>query len=123
MQIILTQDEIIKALDTYVRSQINIAQDQDIIIDLKAGRGENGYSATLDIVQSKPKTNGVTFTPAASTYRSPLASAPISVAQPDEPEDVADATDSVDEDDAPAVEEVPAASSGRSIFTKAKISA
>lgn len=120
MQITLNHEEILKALDIYVRSQINIAQDQDIIIDLKAGRGENGYSATLDIVQSKVTKNGVTFTPAATAYRSPLTSAPISVAQADEPEAVADAAD---EDDVPAVEEAPVAVSGRSIFTKAKISA
>lgn len=123
MQITLNHDEILKALDIYVRSQINIAQDQDIIIDLKAGRGENGYSATLDIVQSKPKTNGVASIPAATAYRSPLASAPVSVAQADEPEAVADATDTIDVDDAPIMQEVPVATAGRSIFTKAKISA
>ena len=123
MQITLNHEEILKALDIYVRSQINIAQDHDIIIDLKAGRGENGYSATLDIVQSKPKTNGVSFTPAATAYRSPLASASVSVAQADEPEAQADVSDSVDADDAPTIEEAPVALAGRSIFSKAKISA
>ena len=49
MQITLNQDEILVAIETYVRSQINIADNQEISIDLKAGRGENGYSATLDI--------------------------------------------------------------------------
>lgn len=53
MQITLNQDEILDALKAYVRTQINISEDQDILIDMKAGRGENGYTATLDIV---PKT-------------------------------------------------------------------
>ena len=50
MQITLNHDEIVSALQTYVRSQITVAEDQDIVIDLKAGRGDNGFSATLDIV-------------------------------------------------------------------------
>lgn len=50
MQITLNQDEIMNALENYVRSQINLAENQKIDIDLKAGRGENGFSATLDIV-------------------------------------------------------------------------
>lgn len=53
MQITLNQDEIIDAVKAYVRSQINIASNQDIVIDLRAGRGENGFTATLDIVPAK----------------------------------------------------------------------
>ena len=49
MQITLNQDEILEALEAYVRNQINLAPNMEIEIDLKAGRGENGYSATLDI--------------------------------------------------------------------------
>ena len=49
MQITLNQEEILEALDTYVRSQITISENQEISIDLKAGRGENGFTATLDI--------------------------------------------------------------------------
>ncbi len=55
MQITLNQDEILVALENYVRSQINIATGQEVSIDLKAGRGENGFSATLDIVPAKVK--------------------------------------------------------------------
>lgn len=50
MQIILSQDEIIAALTAYVGKLINIAEGNEVTIDLKAGRGENGYSATVDIV-------------------------------------------------------------------------
>lgn len=50
MQITLNEAEIMNALEIYVRSQINIARNQRISIDLKAGRGDNGYSATLEIL-------------------------------------------------------------------------
>ncbi|MCA8869074.1 MAG: hypothetical protein KDA67_10520 [Rhodobacteraceae bacterium] len=50
MQITLNQDEILTAIENYVRSQINIADNQRSEIDLKAGRGEYGFTATLDIV-------------------------------------------------------------------------
>ena len=62
MQITLNEVEILSALETYVRSQITVAEDQKIVFDLKAGRGDNGFSATLDIMSSdtpvtaKPKT-------------------------------------------------------------------
>lgn len=62
MQITLNQDEIMEALKNYAFTIINVAPGNDINIDLKAGRGENGYSATLDIVPQqltsdhKPKT-------------------------------------------------------------------
>lgn len=50
MQITLNQDEIIEALKEYAFRVVNVAPGNDITIDLKAGRGENGYSATLDII-------------------------------------------------------------------------
>lgn len=46
----LNHEEIETSIQNYVRSQINVADNQDIVIDLKAGRGENGFSANLDIV-------------------------------------------------------------------------
>lgn len=49
MQITLSEEEILTAIDDFVRKQVNIADDQEISIELKAGRGENGYTATLDI--------------------------------------------------------------------------
>ena len=57
MQITLNHDEILEALDAYVRTQIAIAPGQQVTIDLKAGRGENGFSATLDIVPVSRKTS------------------------------------------------------------------
>lgn len=63
MQITLNHDEILEALDAYVRTQIAIAPGQQVTIDLKAGRGENGFSATLDIV---PAARSKTVIPAPS---------------------------------------------------------
>lgn len=53
MQITLNQDEILEAVKSYVRGQINIAANQDILIELRATRGETGFTATLDIVPAK----------------------------------------------------------------------
>ena len=53
MQITLNQDEILEALKDYAFRVINVAPGNDITIDLKAGRGENGYTATLDIVPKR----------------------------------------------------------------------
>ena len=50
MQITLNQEEIEIALKNYVNEQVNIREGHEINIDLKAGRGENGFSATIDIV-------------------------------------------------------------------------
>lgn len=50
MQITMNQEEIVEAVKAYVYRQIRVNEDQDITIDFKAGRGENGISATLDIV-------------------------------------------------------------------------
>lgn len=49
MQITLNQDEINAALEVYVRSQINIADNQEFSIDFNAGRAPNGPTATIDI--------------------------------------------------------------------------
>lgn len=50
MQITLNHEEIVAALEAHARKLINIAPGNTLQIELKAGRGENGYSATLDIV-------------------------------------------------------------------------
>ena len=68
MQIILTQDEIVGAIETYVRDQITITETQEIDIELRSGRGDNGYTATLNIrpisvavaSNNKPKTKVTT---------------------------------------------------------------
>ena len=50
MQITLNQTEIETALRRYVNDQVNIREGHDITIDLKAGRGPEGFTATIDIV-------------------------------------------------------------------------
>ena len=54
MQIILEQNEIEQALVAYATSIIQLKDDQDVSIDMKAGRGDNGYSATLNITTKAP---------------------------------------------------------------------
>lgn len=49
MQIIIVQSEIESAIRDFVKSQINISEGMEITISLKAGRGDDGYSATIDI--------------------------------------------------------------------------
>lgn len=50
MQITLNHEELLQAIESHARKLINIAPGNTLQIELKAGRGENGYSATLDIV-------------------------------------------------------------------------
>lgn len=54
MQIILEEHEIKAALVAYANSIVQVKDDQEISIDMKAGRGDNGYTATLSI-QPKPQ--------------------------------------------------------------------
>lgn len=49
MQITLNQEEIDQAVQDFVRSQINIADNQEVSIDFTAGRGPNGLSAAINI--------------------------------------------------------------------------
>ena len=50
MQMMLNENEILAAIRAYALQLVNISDKAQISIDLKAGRGENGYTATLDIV-------------------------------------------------------------------------
>ncbi|MNO13150.1 hypothetical protein D3C76_27760 [compost metagenome] len=50
MQITLNQLEIEAALKAYILNQININDGMEIVIDLKATRGEAGTTAIIDIV-------------------------------------------------------------------------
>ena len=117
MQITLNQDEIFSALDAYVRSQISVKDGMEISIDMKAGRGENGYSATIDIVPegtakaapvtaAAPVSKGNPFAkPAAATPTTPVetpveetpveeASAPVEAETPTEEASVEEAAES-----------------------------
>lgn len=55
MQITLKQDEIETAIRSYVSGQVNIVEGNDVLIDLKAGRGPEGFTATIDIVPAGTK--------------------------------------------------------------------
>lgn len=66
MQIILTESEILESIESFVRKQINVADGMAIDIELKAGRGENGFTATLDIhPQDTPKATVASVSAAA----------------------------------------------------------
>lgn len=49
MQITLNEEEIKDAIVGYVSTQIKIEANQRIDVELKAGRGDSGHTATLDI--------------------------------------------------------------------------
>lgn len=143
MQIILTQDEILEALEAAVRTQIAIAEGQSVSIELKAGRGENGFSATLDIVPaaranlrattvSAPMSQTAPATAAPAPKASPFKAAPKAVT-PEPTEEATEPTQEAQEEDpapeipneddtAPAAaDEAPApAANPRSIFSKIK---
>ena len=55
MQITLNQAEIEKAIQNYVNEQVNIRDGQEVSIDLRAGRGPEGFTATIDIVPAGSK--------------------------------------------------------------------
>lgn len=107
MQIILTEDEIRGAVDTYVRSQINIADNQDIKVDFTAGRGPNGLSATLDIrakavapASKKPVTRLAEVRSVAAEAPKPIP--PVEI-QPEPPADEPEAQPEAPADDEPEV--------------------
>lgn len=52
MQITLNQTEIEAALREYVNGRVTIQEGVQIIIDLKAGRGPEGFTATIDLVET-----------------------------------------------------------------------
>lgn len=49
MQISLNQTEIEQAIKEFVRKQVTISDTQKLDIELRAGRGDNGYTATLEV--------------------------------------------------------------------------
>lgn len=83
MQITLDHTEILKALDNYVRTLIDIKPNQSIAVAMKAGRLENGFSATLDIVTAEQEAGetAVAAAPVAEAVTVPV-SAPVAKATP-----------------------------------------
>jgi len=57
MQITLIQEEIESAIDSFVRNALGLNNTQTMTVDLKAGRGEHGYTAMIDIALVTPHTN------------------------------------------------------------------
>lgn len=56
MQITLIQSEIEQALKNYINDIMSVKEGMEIEIQLKATRGEEGTTAIIDIIPSKPKT-------------------------------------------------------------------
>ena len=76
MQIILPQSELEAAIAEYVHGIMNIKEGNTMTIDLRAGRGLDGFTATVDIVKSGTAIPAKTVVPAA------VIPAPVPVAAP-----------------------------------------
>lgn len=128
MQITLNQDEIFSALDAYVRSQISVKDGMEISIDMKAGRGENGYSATIDIVPEGTAKAAAATAPISkgNPFAKPATAAsttPVETPAEETPVEEASALveEATQEPEAPAEEGAePATKPAGSIFSKAK---
>ena len=66
MQLILPQSELETAITEYVHGIMNIKDGNTMTIDLKAGRGLDGFTATVDIVKSGTPVPAKTVVPAAT---------------------------------------------------------
>ena len=66
MQLILPQSELETAITEYVHGIMNIKDGNTMTIDLKAGRGLDGFTATVDIVISGTPVPAKTVVPAAT---------------------------------------------------------
>ena len=74
MRITLVQAEIEAALRAYVFSQINVAEGQDITIDFKNTRGEDGATAEINITKAAaPNEQPQETTQTATQRRQPAA--------------------------------------------------
>ena len=87
MQVTLNQSEIETGIRLYLDTQFKINDGQDITIELKAGRGPEGYTATIDIVpagsgtsvktpEPTPPTKPVTIPRVRGTTSGPVPDAP-----------------------------------------------
>ena len=72
MQIVLIQAEIEKAIRNYVNSIVKVAEGVDIVIDLKSTRGDTGFTANIDLVESGVER---TAAPASTPTPAPKAAA------------------------------------------------
>lgn len=76
MQLILPQSELEQAIKNYVNDLMNVKDGTELSIDLKAGRGLDGFTATVDIIKAGMAIPAKTVVPAA------VISAPVPVAAP-----------------------------------------
>lgn len=73
MQLILPQSELEQAIKNYVNDLMNVKEGTELSIDLKAGRGLDGFTATVDIIKSGTAMPAKTVVPAATI---PVATTP-----------------------------------------------
>ena len=66
MQLILPQSELEQAITEYVHGIMNIKDGHTMTIDLKAGRGLDGFTATVDITKAGGTTPVKTVVPVAT---------------------------------------------------------
>ena len=59
MQIILNQTEIEQALVSYIATRLAINEGQEIVVEMTAGRGADGYRATVEIKDAAAATPAV----------------------------------------------------------------
>lgn len=76
MLLILPQSELEQAIKNYVNDLMNIKEGTELAIDLKAGRGLDGFTATVDIIKAGTAMPAKTVVPAA------VIPAPVPVAAP-----------------------------------------
>ena len=76
MQLILPQSELEQAIKNYVNDLMNVKDGTELSIDLKAGRGLDGFTATVDIIKAGTAMPAKTVVPAA------VIPAPVPVAAP-----------------------------------------
>ena len=64
MQLVLPQSELEQAIKNYVNDLMNIKEGAELHIDLKAGRGVDGFTATIDIIKAGSIVPAKTVVPA-----------------------------------------------------------
>lgn len=79
MQLILPQSELEQAIKNYVNDLMNVKDGTELAIDLKAGRGLDGFTATVDIIKAGTAMPAKTVVPAAVTPAPVPVAAPVKV--------------------------------------------
>lgn len=79
MQLILPQSELEQAIKNYVNDLMNVKDGTELSIDLRAGRGLDGFTATVDIIKAGTAIPAKTVVPAAVTPAPVPVAAPVKV--------------------------------------------